>query len=38
MKPVSKVRTDTGSVRVLGMNESEQVELRLHLLESGTLA
>ena len=26
------------TVRVLGMNDSEQVELRLHLLESGTLA
>jgi hypothetical protein len=33
-------RTSIGraTVRVLGMNESEQVELRLHLLESGTLA
>ncbi len=33
-------RTSIGraTVRVLGMNESEQVDLRLHLLESGTLA
>jgi hypothetical protein len=33
-------RTSIGraTVRVLGMNESEQVDLRLHLLEPGTLA
>jgi len=35
---IGRTAIGRATVRVLGMNDSEQVELRLHLPESGTSA